>query len=189
MSQPPSAQSVAEIRTQSGSSSGQTVRTSSTTSSTNRARFSKRAAVLVGARVRQRREELVQQVAVRGVDLGDAGSRRPARARAASRKPSMTSRMPMASSAVGAGSPSRDRNRARGDGLPATVGDRESPAAAPGASVPALRPACASCMPGTAPPRLDEARDPRPGLGLRVVPDSGVSRRDPPVRRRPPSPR
>ena len=48
-----------------------------------------------------------------------------------------------------------------------------------GTSVEALRPACASWMPAAAPLRLDEARDGRPRLGLRVGPHPHVGRRDP----------
>ena len=74
----------------------------------------------------------MQQVAVRRVDLGDAKAGRPGRARAASRKPPMTSRMPAASRAVGAGSPSATGIALGANGLPAAVGDREPPATAPG---------------------------------------------------------
>ena len=151
MSQPPSAQSVAEMRTNSGSSSGHTVRTASTTSSSRRSAVLEAAAVLVGARVRQRREELVQQVAVRGVDLDDAKPGRAgahARRRESRRRP-RGSRRRRARSAPA-------RRRANGIALgatgcqpPSAIASRPPPRH--GASVLALRPACASWIPATAP--------------------------------------
>ncbi len=64
-----SIQSVAETRTSSGSSSGQTVRTASTTSSTSRMRFSKLPPYWSVRSLLDRRQKLVEQVAVGGVDF------------------------------------------------------------------------------------------------------------------------
>ncbi len=69
MSQPPGTQSVAEMRTNRGYPSGQTRRTAVTTSRRRRVRFSKRAAVGIGSLIRERREEFVEQVAVRGMNF------------------------------------------------------------------------------------------------------------------------
>ena len=68
-SQPPSTQSVAEIRTKSGARSGQTVRTAAATSRKSRVRFSKLPPYAILALIAQRRQELVEEVAVRRVDL------------------------------------------------------------------------------------------------------------------------
>ena len=67
--QPPSTQSVADTRMPTGFSAGNTARTAAKTSSGKRMRFCGAAAVFVGALVRQRRHELVQQIAVAAVQL------------------------------------------------------------------------------------------------------------------------
>jgi hypothetical protein len=69
MVQPPSVQSEAEMRSHRGRRSGQTLRTASMISRRMRVRFSKAAAVLVGAGVDQRREKLVDEIAVGSVDF------------------------------------------------------------------------------------------------------------------------
>ena len=67
-----------------------------------------RAAVLVVAEVRQRREELVQQVAVRGVDLEQLEARRRARADGGGGEVLRRSRRsPRASSSIGSAKPSK----------------------------------------------------------------------------------
>ena len=158
MSQPPSAQSVPEMRTNSGQSLGHAARTARTTSRSEPHAVLERAAVLVGALVAQRREELVQQVAVGGVDLDhpeagvpgalgrvDEGVDDAVDARGVER---LGHRIVVVEG-DGAG---RDRRPAAGRlGAPGR-------APAQGRSVLALRPAWASWMPATAPCCVDEAR-------------------------------
>ena len=60
--------------------------------------------------------------------------------------------------ARGTEGPLRERNRARGDGLPAAGRDLHAGAALPGNPVLAFRPAWASCTPGTAPGPRGSAR-------------------------------
>ncbi len=69
MFQPPSAQSVAEMRTNSGKRSGHTARTASATSSKQPDAIVEAAAVIVGAVIRERRQKFMQQVAVGGMNL------------------------------------------------------------------------------------------------------------------------
>ena len=71
MVRPPSTQSTAETRTQTGRFVGKAARTARMISRGNRARLVKAAAVLVGAGVGERGEELVGEVAVGGVDFGE----------------------------------------------------------------------------------------------------------------------
>ena len=104
MSQPPSAQSVAEIRTNSGSRSGQTARTASTTSRHRRMRLSNDPPYSSVRGVDQRREELVNQIAVRGVDLDARRSRPRARvARPSRNAATIAGDLARVSSARGAG--------------------------------------------------------------------------------------
>ncbi len=152
MSQPPSTQSVAEIRTNSGSSSGITPRSRSATRRTRRIRFSRLPPYSSSRRLRERREELVEQVAVGRVDLDDAEAGRRARGAAAASKASTIASIPAWSRGMGTGSPSE-----KGIGLGPTTG--QPPASgvfrlAPpfhGRSQLALRPAWASWIPATAP--------------------------------------
>jgi len=109
-----------------------------------------RAAVAVLAPVGERREELVQQVAVRGVDLDavEAGGEGAARSLGEGLD---DTRMSASSSARGIGEPG-----AKASALGATVGQPPASGARPapprhGTSVDALRPACASCRPAAAP--------------------------------------
>ena len=110
-----------------------------------------RAAVLVGAQVRQRREELVQQVAVRGVDL--ERSRSPPRSRGARRR--RRRRRPRRCPRGRARPARRSPRRRSAEG--ATVGQPPSPTATlprspeNGDHVEALRPAWPSWIAGTAP--------------------------------------
>ena len=107
--QPPSTQSVAEIRTSSGVASGTAARTDSTTRSSSRVRLSKEPPYSSCAMVRERGEELVQEVAVRGVDSSTSKPASSARSAAAVKSPttrSMSSRV----SSRGLGEPGeRDR--------------------------------------------------------------------------------
>ena len=72
MSQPPSTQSVDEMRMKSGSSRGQTPRTARTTSRTMRVRFSKEPPYSSSRSLESGEREFVKQIAVRRMDLGDA---------------------------------------------------------------------------------------------------------------------
>ena len=151
--QPPSAQSVAEMRTKSGSSSGQRVAHRAHHLAQQPHAVLERAAVLVGALVGQRREELVQQVAVRGVQLDDAGTRRLRARTAASAKARTTPRdARLVERARAPGARRRTASRSGATRRPPAVA-RSDGACRPshGPRVDALRPACASCMPGTAP--------------------------------------
>ena len=79
---PPSSQSVAEMRTDIGFSSGQALRMRAEDLEREAQAVLERAAVFVGARVGQRRDEARQQIAVRAVQLQhvEAGALRRARA-------------------------------------------------------------------------------------------------------------
>ena len=109
-SQPPSAQSVAEIRTNSGSSPGHARAPRSATSSSSRMRLSNEPPYSSVAAVGERREELVQQVAVRRVDLDhlEAGGQRR---RAAAAKAATTPAISAAVQRSGTGSPARKGSR------------------------------------------------------------------------------
>ena len=123
----------------------------------------------------------MQQVAVRGVDLDDpeAGAERRARRRA---KAATTARIPAASSAVGAGSPVRERDRARR--RRAASHRRRSRAGRRRATARRCSPCGRRARAGCREPRHCASirraiRAQRLGLG--VVPDARVRRRDPPV--------
>ncbi len=175
--QPPSTQSVAEMRTNSGSSAGHAART---------ALRRPRAAAACGSRRRRRTRRCAGWRAARGTRA--AGSRGPRGPRSA-RKPAASARRAAAANACDDAVDARrrsarrdvpavvERDRARADDRPAAV--RRRRAAAPprhGASVDALRPAWASWMPGTAPCSPMNAAMRRERLDLRVGPDAGVVR-------------
>ena len=75
MSHPPSTQSVAEMRVNSGNSPRPDVAHRRRRPRDEPGAVLERAAVLVGALIAQRRQELVKQIAVRGVDLDHAKAR------------------------------------------------------------------------------------------------------------------
>ena len=136
--QPPSVQSVAEMRTKSGDDPARPRAPRSTVSQRKRMRFSKRAAVFIGALVAQRREKTVQQIAVRRVDLDDLRARLRARAAppAQRRRESARSRRDRAPAA----SDSRRRKAARSG--------RKSGSSRPSSALTASRlPTAARCSP------------------------------------------
>ena len=115
------------------------------------------------ARVAERREELVQQVAVRGVDLDDSEAGGATPGAAASAKAATTAAMPARSSASGHRVARRERNRARRRRAASRprLGDRAAARPTAVASSPCVPRAPAGCR-HAAPCSLDEARDAAP---------------------------
>src|SRR3954452_15032655 len=69
--QPPSTQSVDEMRRNNGNSFGHSDRTAATISRQSRVRFSNEPPVIVRAFITKRGQKLVNEITVRGVDLDD----------------------------------------------------------------------------------------------------------------------
>ena len=148
-----------------GLSCGNAARTASNTSSGKRMRFCKRAAILIGALVGDRRQELMQQIAVRGVHLdgvdaeplGALGGRHERVAHALRapprRTPAAASRPPCAESPKGPPAASRLRRPGSIARRPTACGSR--PCGRHGRAASSRRPssACAP-RPGSASARL-----------------------------------
>ena len=155
--------------------------------SSSRTRFSSEPPYSSVARVAQRREELVQQVAVRRMDLDDpkAGAER-------ARAPRRESRRRLGD-AGGVelqrhGLTVRERDRARARRAPAAVGDREPRAAAPGNVGARLAPRMRELDAGDRALGFDKADDPARARPARRPRSRCPAARCVP-RARPPSPR
>ena len=177
--QPPSTQSVHESRTEKGRSSGHTRRMVRAISTVKRIRFSKRASIAVFPMIRERRVEAVTEIPMRGVQLDPREARvdRPpcggfTPCEAAPRSPPPSARAaPASRSQTGWGS------GPTGSQPPSSWGILRS--GSHGRLRLALRPACASWIPGTAPCAATK-RVIRASISTcAVVPDAEVMRADP----------
>ena len=168
-SQPPSTQSVAEMRTRTGRSTGKASRTACATSSGRRIRFSRLPPYSSVRRFDERREELVEQVAVRRVDLDDLepGLLGPARgvAEGAHDGADVVGRQ-LARHGVALG---ERPARSGADRLPAAAALADGPAAAPGRLGRGLAPGVRELDRGHRPLLGDEACDAAPSLGVGVA--------------------
>ena len=169
------------MRTTTGTASGTTARIAATTSRHRRARFEKRPAVGVVALVRQRRQELVQQIAVRGVHFehSEPGGHRPDRG-GAERGEDRGDAVDGQRLRLGIAGRERDRARRHHVGPAAGVG-RHQAGAVPRALRARLAAGVRQLHARHGALRLDEAGDALQHRDVRVVPDAEVLGADAPL--------
>ena len=139
------------------------------------------AAVVVVATVRQRREELVQQVAVRGVDLDGVEADRDSSAGGVGER--LHDLADLLDGEGGRCVVPLEGDVGGRDGRPPAVVDRDRPGPrGPGAVGRRLAAGVGELDPDRGALAVHELDDPAPRLGLLVVPDPRVLRRDPALR-------
>src|SRR5207248_3235423 len=127
------------------------------------------------------REELVQEIAVRGVDLDHLEARLPAAPRRFAEGPQDAADLRLAQR-IRDGVALRERNGAGSHGTPAALRLRHGAAAFPGPPGARFPPRVGELDPRGGALLADEADRPRERLRVLVLPDAQVLRADPPAR-------